>query len=166
MHKNPGVPAMLALAGLAALAACKVNTSEIEASIKTTMKDSKVPLKQLSCPADMPAKVGSTHECTGETEDGEKVLFKVEPSDSLGAANWVLLGKIVVGAEVERSVTAELEKQVIGKPVTVKCAMTMFVFNTGDQFLCDAKVDGADMVVALDATNDEGGYNWELKAKT
>ena len=58
MHKNPGVPAMLALAGLAALAACKVNTSEIEASIKTTMKDSKVPLAQLSCPADMPAKVG------------------------------------------------------------------------------------------------------------
>jgi hypothetical protein len=153
--------------GLSAFAfGCNVKKGEIEDSIKKTMKEKNVTMKSVSCPGDMKAKVGSTYECSGETDDGEKVTFKVEATDFTGGAKWELNGKIYDGSDVEDEVATAIGEKANGKKVKVKCKAKMFVFNKGDKFNCDLDVDGEKDVVVIEPTDDNGGYKWKVKSKS
>jgi hypothetical protein len=82
----------LLLATTLALAACGekvLNTDELEGQIATELEaQTGLAPTSVDCPADVPAKKGSTFRCTVTADDGSSAGITVTQTDDDGSIDW------------------------------------------------------------------------------
>ncbi len=147
---------LFSFVGLGALlVACTVDAKKLEDSIRTEMKSKGVEMKSISCPTGQKSFGTNKFDCTGETNDGEKVVFNANTQGG-GAVAWELKGKIIPGTELE-----DMIKEKADHPIKVKCRMKVMIFNEGDVFFCDETVEGKKFALQVKAKNDSGLFEWK-----
>jgi Domain of unknown function (DUF4333) len=134
---------------------------KIERGITDECAAKRLTLKSVSCPSGHKAKAGATFDCTGETADGDKLVFHVTASNDRGDITWQLDGEIfdeeALGHKIEKPILDQTQAAAV-----VTCPPKASVAVPGKTFTCDVSLAGQPRKVAITVGAD-GHNTWKLQ---
>ncbi len=144
-------------AAMVLLAGCTLDHGKIEGSIRDELKAKGVAMKSVTCPTGVSIKKGDQFDCSGEDDEGEKLTFHVEQTDSGGQISWKLEGAIINPEKL-----GDLIEKKIHEKADVKCPQKTRILKKDQSFTCDVTVEGQTHKVTLVAEDNDGNVKWKI----
>ncbi len=148
--------AALALSACFLLTGCKLDHKELESTITKKFKEKDLALKDVSCP-ERPFKKGDTFECTGKTDDDDKVTINVTQKDAAGNVSFEIQGAVIDPEKLGDSI-----EEKVGTGADVKCPSKVIVLNEGEKIKCKVVIKGQEHSLEIKAKDDEGNVSWKI----
>jgi hypothetical protein len=147
-----------------ALSGCSqtLDEAKVESSIKEGItSQAGLVVESVSCPKDVKIEADATFQCQAKTEKNDSFPVDVKQKDDKGNVAWNLSGLMPL-AKVEQEIQQGVEKKLELK-VTADCGGKVKVVRSGDTFECKVTDgEGKEHTAKITATNNDGGFKWEI----